>query len=1012
MRLRRLTLAVCLLAGPLAADDSHVQIPVDAYNRLVNAADAPTRPAPAAYALGNARVSVTVASADARPVASVRAELTVELLDDQWTLVPVLPAGTLVDSVTVGGAAVQLTPTPAGLAWAAKAKGVHAMVLAYRVDAQRFAGGFALPVPVPQTAATTLVASLPGTSLDVAVIPGAGTRVTSAGNTTTLQATVPAAAGFQISWRTPALRGHAVSRARYAGRLAGDSIQWTADLDVDVFGDETATVPLLPRTATLDTLSLDGKDAAVIVDGERFAALVKGAGPHKARFGFTTPVAKQDGPPHVALAIAEVPISRFELTLPGTKEVKVTPAAGVETRAAGAATTAIANVPLTDTVAFEWSEAVPGAVKAEARANAALYHTAFAEDGVLTVRALVQYELSRGATSRVQLLVPPGVQVNRIDSPSGAVADWRLAAAAPGKPRVATVFLNREVEHELTLAVSYDRALGPKEADLELPLLRAPDAQRQRGMAVLLAGKDLVLDPKDDGGATRVGENQLPAFVRDAIDKPVVHTFKYADETPRLVVRAHAPEPVAPKFEAQVDTLVSLGDVSIAAAASVAVHIKSGRLSSLALELPADVTVLSVSGPSLRSHQVAAKDGAQTIDVAFTQEMEGDFRVEVAYERVLAGAQAESQVAVATLRVRGAEVEQGRLAVEALSAVEVKPASAAQLTAVETSDLPQQLVLRTTNPILMAYKYLHADPPPALTLALARHRLASVQEAVIDRADYRTLVTADGLQVTTADFRLRNSRKQFLELRLPKGASVWSAFVDGKAEKPAVSEGKDGAGSVLIKILNSTAGFPVQLVYATQGSALSGLGSVRGALPRPDILVTRSRWDVFVPSGLGYGTPTTNMETVESGAAVSRDAMARELARDRASAADEPLRIEVPAAGIHFAFEKLYANQSGQDAWIALSYASAAGAWLGRVASAAGVVLFWAGVVLFLRPDPRVPVRGSRATLALAGVGLLVVAIFSATYHVGLGAALVVSLVMIGAAAAARVWPRVKAPRG
>jgi hypothetical protein len=1021
MRLRPLPLVVCLLAGVVSAmaqlppaDAGHVQIPVELYNQLVTASDPShrTRPAPAGFALGTARVTVVVPAVAERATAEVNVELAIDVFEDQWVLVPVLPAGTPVGTVTVGGAPVQLASTPGGLAWATKTKGSHAMALSYRVDATRFAGGFALALPVPQAAAIDLRATLPGTHLDVTVIPAAGTRSTAAGGTTHVTATVPTTNGVQLAWRTPSARGHSISRALYAGRLVGDAVEWTAELGVDVFGDETATLPLLPRSATLSSVAVDGKESTVLIDNGRFATLVKGAGAHRVRIGFTTAVVKDDGPPRVDLAIPEVPISRFELTLPGPKMLKVTPAASVETHAGGAGTISTVHVPLTGSVRFEWSEAVPGDVKAEARVNGSVYHAAHAEEGVLFVHALVHYEVSRGGTSRVQLLVPAGVQVNRIESASGAVADWRLAPAPAGKPRLATVFLNRELQGELVLSVHYDRSLGKLGEDLELPLLRTPGVQRERGMVALLAGKDLILEPRDDAAGTRVGDNQLPPFVREAIDKTVVHTFKYADEPPRFVVRARTPDPVAAKFEAQLDTLVSIGDVAVTGSASVAIHVKSGRVSELQLELPGDVNLLSVSGPSLRSHQAVLNEGHLLVSVAFTQEMEGEFRLELTYERILAGGQAESQIEVATPRVRGAEVEQGRIAVEALSAVEVKPATAEQLTTVEVAELPQQLVLRTTNPILMAYKYVHAEPAHRLALGLTRHPLAGVQEAVIDRADYRTLFTRDGLQVTTAHFVVRNSRKQFLRLRLPKGAVVWSAIVDGKADKPAVSEGKAGEVTVLVKILNSTAGFPVQLVYATQGPALSGLGSARGTLPHPDILVTQSRWDVFVPDGMSYGAPQTNMEVVGAAGSVSREAMARQLepaGPQGARQALELLRIDVPATGLHFAFEKVYANQSEQDAWIALPYASAAGSWLGRLASTLGALLFWLGLALVLRLDARLPVLGRRSSLGVAGAGLLLVWLCAGVSHVGLGPALLVSLLVLGAAAATagpRLWAR------
>jgi hypothetical protein len=653
-------------------------------------------------------------------------------------------------------------------------------------------------------------------------------------------------------------------------------------------------------------------------------------------------------------------------------------------------------VPLTDAVTLEWSEAVPAEVKAEVAANAELYHAVYAQEAVLFVHARVHYQVTRGATNRISLLIPAGVQVNRIEGADGVVADWRLAPAVPGRPRVASIFLNRDLAGELLLDVYYDRALGALGQDLELPLLRAPEAQRQRGMLALLAGSDLTLDPKDDTAGTRVGENQLPSFVGEKIDKTVAHTFKYVDEPPRFIARARTPDPVIAKFDAQVDTLISLGEVAVAGSASVAVHVKTGRLTDLQLELPGDVTLLSLTGPSLRSHKATVANGRLVVDVSFTQEMEGEFRLELAYERILPQAPGESQVDVATPRVRGAEMEQGRVAVEALSAVEVRPAAAERLTVVDIAELPQQMVLRTTRPILMAYKYLQAEPAPRLAISLARHRLAGVQEATIERADYRTLYTRDGLQVTTVEFSLRNSRKQFLKLRLPKGASVWSAFVDGKPEKPAVSAGENGEQDVLIKIIHSTAGFPVQLVYATQGASFGSLGSARGSLARPDILVTHSRWDVYVPAEMSYATPRTNLDVVTAGAAVSREAMAQKLALADGGALQQldPLRISVPTAGIHYAFEKLYANQSDQDAWIALPYASSGGAIIGRLFGALGTLLFWLGLATFLRLDPRLPSASPRTSLGLASAGLLAL-IGVSRYGVGMVPALLVSIAVV-----------------
>ena len=60
-------LPIALALGLAVAEQAgHVQIPVDVYNSMVAAGSTAPRPAPAGYALGNARVTVTVKDAGAR----------------------------------------------------------------------------------------------------------------------------------------------------------------------------------------------------------------------------------------------------------------------------------------------------------------------------------------------------------------------------------------------------------------------------------------------------------------------------------------------------------------------------------------------------------------------------------------------------------------------------------------------------------------------------------------------------------------------------------------------------------------------------------------------------------------------------------------------------------------------------------------------------------------------------------------------------------------------------------
>jgi hypothetical protein len=982
------------LALAQEADPGQVQLPLDQYNTLVDASRNPVdpvAPAPADYALGTGTMSVLVAATSPLATAEVRLQLQVEVLEDGWVAVPVLPLGTPVTNATVNSKSIQLFATDLGLAWGAKKAGVYTLVLNYKIDAAASGSGFTLGVPTPPGSAVNLSATLPGSGLDVAVIPSAGTRVQSSGATTRVTATAPPSSGIQISWRRPVTDTHTVGRASYKGRATGDAVTWSGEIAVEVFTDETVTLDLLPRSTTLREVSVDGRPAPIVVHGSNFATIIKGQGKHTVTVGFQAPVDRSSGPPRVNLTVPPVPVSRFELTLDGKKEVSVTPASSVENKVSDTTTRATVYVPMTSNVTFSWAEAVPDAIRAEVRANAGLYHLLHAEEGVLYVHAMVLYDITRGETSSVTLEVPPGVQVNRISSPSGAVADWRMGDADDSGAREVTVFLDRKIGGELLVEVLYDRSLNQDEP-VPAPLLSSMGVQRQRGMVALLSSKDLTLKPEQEGGATRVGENQLPAFVRESVELTVAHTFKYVEATPSIVIAASEPERKLGRFDAQVDTLVSLGEVTMRCSATIEFNVKSGGIAALVLDLPAGVNLLGLAGPSIRTHTVAPEGDAQRIDVAFTQEMEGQFRLDLEYERIMVDTDAD--VEVPTIAVRGAEVEQGRLAVEALSAVEVQAATTTQLTDLDVNDLPQQMVLRTTNPILMAFKYVKAEEPSELVLSVTRHQVVEVQEAAIDEAVYTTLFTSDGLAVTTARFMVRNSRKQFLRVRLPEGSTVWSAFVDGRPEKPAV--GDETGNEVLIKIVTSTRGFPVQLVYATAGDKIRGLGRLRPTLPRPDILVTSSRWDVYVPDGLSYADPSSNMGIVVAGVRRNLDELERKMADAQQDAAKqravEPLRIAVPTSGIHFAFEKLYANQGDESAWFVLAYATGAGATAGRILSLVGAGLLWLGLGLLLRPHPAVPAAAAAVGAAI-GVTALVATI--GFLHISWGPAVVLSIVVI-----------------
>ena len=358
--------ALSALAEAPAA--SEVRLPLERYDEMIESArdpKKPERPAPARFALGNAAVRVAVDEDGAKLSAHVSIELQVRVLEDGWVAVPLLPNGTALASASVDNRSVELVSTSAGLAFSTDRAGSHQVKLEYDVDAQTSPQGRALSLALPEAPSSTLQATLPGTGLDVALIPAAAVRAQDDADGTAVTATIPSTRGVQLSWRVPGEHGHSLSRARYRGALVRDAMRFDAELSVELYENEALSLPLLPSDVTLSALAIDGKPSAIGIEEDQFAARVRGRGMHRVALSFELPVVRDDGPPHVDLRLPQVPVSELEVTLPGDKEVSLDPVAHVDAVRRGNTTVSHAFLPLTSELKLSWAEAVPEAANEE-----------------------------------------------------------------------------------------------------------------------------------------------------------------------------------------------------------------------------------------------------------------------------------------------------------------------------------------------------------------------------------------------------------------------------------------------------------------------------------------------------------------------------------------------------------------------------------------------------------------------------------------------------------------------
>jgi hypothetical protein len=206
---------------------------------------------------------------------------------------------------------------------------------------------------------------------------------------------------------------------------------------------------------------------------------------------------------------------------------------------------------------------------------------------------------------------------------------------------------------------------------------------------------------------------------------------------------------------------------------------------------------------------------------------------------------------------------------------------------------------------------------------------------------------------------------------------------------------------VLVPLLKSASSFQVEIVYATTLPSLAFAGSLEGVLSLPDIVETRSTWDVFLPGKLSWGGVDTNMAVLEKGNGVVEmaDAMERSLKKaalnqdghSRSStgllAGAEPaaggaagtggvlpLRIHVPRQGVHYRFEKLFANRGEERARFTIRYSSAGARTSGGLLMVLSVLILASLLAGRLGMVPRLS-NGPAVALGFGAICCLVVSV-------------------------------------
>ncbi len=304
------------------------------------------------------------------------------------------------------------------------------------------------------------------------------------------------------------------------------------------------------------------------------------------------------------------------------------------------------------------------------------------------------------------------------------------------------------------------------------------------------------------------------------------------------------------KLYADVNSLVSIGEGVMECYTSIDYSIPQGSTNQFRIQIPESVNVLDVRdiyGNPIKEYNI---DNKNILLIRVPYEISDSYKIILKYEKDMNKTSVISDIP--EINALDVEREKGYIGISAKTNVEINIINSSDVQRVDVQELPQSVWKQSRTPLLFGYKYL--KHPYSITIDIKKHEDIPVLVAAIDYAKIVTLLTDDRKGLTKATYYIKNNRKQFLEVTLPEGSEMWSAFVSDAPVKPAKNE----YGKILIPLSRSSEyegslyTFSVEFVYISNISKFGYFGTNNYEIPVVDIPISQINLLLYLPDDYDF----------------------------------------------------------------------------------------------------------------------------------------------------------------
>jgi len=479
----------------------------------------------------------------------------------------------------------------------------------------------------------------------------------------------------------------------------------------------------------------------------------------------------------------------------------------------------------------------------------------------ISLSAVIDYTIKRAGVFTLKIALPDDYRVERVTGNN----IQQQAERNDGATRVLEVTLKERTSGRYTLGIELARDFKELPASLAVVGVHPLDTAKLTGFVAVSAEPGVAVKSESFDGLTEIPAVSLPDYATAAGAGNLL-AYKFISASPKSTPEwrlSLATESVAAWVRAEIVNTFTLTETVVNGRALVRYDIANAPVKELRLRVPAAFKNIEITGANIRSRErvdrsklMVDSSNPSTINyplstntdvwcVELQSPVRGTYTLTVTWDEPRA--EKNRSLELAGISADGVERETGLLAISAKAPLQVSEFGAADLQRVDAGDFPDWAG-SPDNAMALAYRYVR--PGYKLALDVRRFDEAEVLQALVDSAQFTSVVADDGQMMTEMSLSVRNNGRQFLEIALPAGANVWSAFVAGQPVRPSLRDSK-----LLLPIQQSGAddgAVSVELTYAGTNSFPRARGNIGFASPQFDVPLKNARWEIYLPPDYDY----------------------------------------------------------------------------------------------------------------------------------------------------------------